>query len=72
MRRSSAPSWTTSRVRRSAGGRSSFTGGRDGTLTYDRLLVDLFTQRGAAMAPALELAVERLHALAGESPCRAW
>lgn len=49
-----------------------FTGGRDGTLTYYRLLADLFTQRDAAMAPALELAVERLHALAGEPPCRAW
>ena len=49
-----------------------FTGGRGGTLTYYRLLADLFTQRGAVMAPALELAVERLHALAGEPPCRAW
>jgi (p)ppGpp synthase/HD superfamily hydrolase len=49
-----------------------FTGGRDGTLTYYRLLADLFSQRGAAMAPALERAVERLHELAGETPCRAW
>lgn len=49
-----------------------FTGQRDGTLTYYRLLADLFTQRGVAMAPALEIAVERLHALAGETPCRAW
>ncbi|HET6807028.1 MAG TPA: HD domain-containing protein [Frateuria sp.] len=44
-----------------------FTGGRDGTLTYYRLLVDLFTQRGAAMAPALEATVARMDALAGEN-----
>jgi (p)ppGpp synthase/HD superfamily hydrolase len=43
-----------------------FTGGRDGTLTYCRLLADLFTQRGAAMAGALEREVERMYALAGE------
>jgi len=49
-----------------------FTGGRDGTLTYYRLLADLFTQRGVAMAPALEIAVERLHTLAGEPPCHVW
>jgi (p)ppGpp synthase/HD superfamily hydrolase len=49
-----------------------FTGGRDGTLTYYRLLADLFTQREVAMAQALEIAVERLHALAGEPPCRGW
>ena len=45
-----------------------FTGGRDGTLTYYRLLADLFTQRGALMAGALEREVERMHALAGEAP----
>jgi (p)ppGpp synthase/HD superfamily hydrolase len=43
-----------------------FTGGRDGTLTYYRLLADLFTQRGAVMAGALEREVERMYALAGE------
>ncbi|MGN2246359.1 HD domain-containing protein [Frateuria sp. GZRR35] len=43
-----------------------FTGGRDGTLTYYRLLADLFTQRGASMAGALEREVERMYALAGE------
>ncbi|MCX7514267.1 HD domain-containing protein [Frateuria hangzhouensis] len=48
-----------------------FTGGRDGTLTYYRLLADLFTQRGSAMAPAIEIEVERMHALAGEPACRA-
>jgi (p)ppGpp synthase/HD superfamily hydrolase len=45
-----------------------FTGGRDGTLTYYRLLADLFTQRGAGMAVALEREVERMYALAGEQP----
>ncbi|UGB37000.1 HD domain-containing protein [Frateuria soli] len=43
-----------------------FTGGRDGTLTYYRLLADLFTQRGAAMADALEREIEHMYALAGE------
>lgn len=43
-----------------------FAGGRDGTLTYYRLLADLFTQRGAAMAGALEREVERMAVLAGE------
>ncbi|SEI42719.1 HD domain-containing protein [Frateuria terrea] len=47
-----------------------FTGGRDGTLTYYRLLADLFIQRGAAMAGALEREVERMAVLAGE-PSRA-
>jgi len=47
-----------------------FTGGRDGTLTYYRLLADLFTQRGVAMARVLEAQVERMHALAGESSGR--
>lgn len=45
-----------------------FTGARDGTLTYYRLLADLFTQRGAAMASALEREVERMYFLAGEQP----
>jgi (p)ppGpp synthase/HD superfamily hydrolase len=45
-----------------------FTGGRDGTLTYFRLLADLFTQRGAPMAGALEREVERMYVLAGEQP----
>ncbi|MBP1475057.1 HD domain-containing protein [Frateuria sp. MAH-13] len=43
-----------------------FTGGRDGTLTYYRLLADLFTERAASMASALEREVERMYALAGE------
>lgn len=43
-----------------------FTGGRDGTLTYYRLLADLFSQRAASMAGALEREVERMYALAGE------
>jgi (p)ppGpp synthase/HD superfamily hydrolase len=43
-----------------------FTGGCDGSLTYYRLLADLFTQRGAAMARALEREVERMIVLAGE------
>jgi hypothetical protein len=47
-----------------------FTGGRDGTLTYYRLLADLFTQRGTAIAGALEREVERMAVLAGE-PSRA-
>jgi (p)ppGpp synthase/HD superfamily hydrolase len=45
-----------------------FTGGRDGTLTYFRLLADLFTQRGVPMAGALEREVERMYVLAGEQP----
>jgi (p)ppGpp synthase/HD superfamily hydrolase len=45
-----------------------FTGGRDGTLTYYRLLGDLFTQRGAAMAPALEREIEHMDVLAGGQP----
>jgi len=43
-----------------------FNGGRDGTLTYYRLLADLFIQRGTPTAPALEQTVERMQALAGE------
>lgn len=43
-----------------------FTGGRDGTLVYYRLLADLFTQRGLPMAGALEAAVTRMYQLAGE------
>lgn len=43
-----------------------FTGGRDGTLVYYRLLADLFTQRKAPMARALEIAVDRMYRLAGE------
>lgn len=49
-----------------------FTGGRDGTLTYYRLLADLFTQREVAMARALESTMDRMHRLAGEPPCREW
>lgn len=45
-----------------------FTGRRDGTLVYYRLLADLFDQRRAAMAPVLEQTVQRMYALAGEPP----
>jgi (p)ppGpp synthase/HD superfamily hydrolase len=44
-----------------------FTGRRDGTLTYYRLLADLFTQRGVPMADALEREVERMTLLSGEA-----
>lgn len=43
-----------------------FTGGRDGTLVYYRLLADLFNQRGLPMAAALESTVARMYRLAGE------
>lgn len=43
-----------------------FTGRRDGTLVYYRLLADLFDQRCVAMAPVLEQTVQRMYALAGE------
>lgn len=45
-----------------------FTGRRDGTLVYYRLLADLFDQRQVAMAPVLEQTVQRMYALAGEPP----
>ena len=47
---------------------SRFTGGRDGTLVYYRLLADLFQQRGLPMAAALESTVTRMYRLAGEPP----
>ena len=44
-----------------------FTAGRDGTLAYYAALADLFTRRGAPMAAAIDAAVGRMHALAGET-----
>ena len=45
-----------------------FTGRRDGTLVYYRLLADLFNHRGLPMAAALEATVARMYRLAGEPP----
>lgn len=45
-----------------------FTGGRDGTLGYYAALGRHFTQAAVAPAPALQAAVERMHAVAGEAP----
>lgn len=43
-----------------------FTAGRDGTLRYYAAVAEVFTRRQVAVAPALDAAVDRMHALAGE------
>lgn len=42
-----------------------FTGGQDGTLGYYQSLCDIFLQRGAVNARVLDVAVDRMHMLAG-------
>ena len=49
-----------------------FTGGRNGTLTYYRLLADLFTRRAVPVANALEIELDRMQVLAGEPASRIW
>ena len=44
-----------------------FTGGRDGTLGYYQSLAETFSSKNIRMAAQLELAVARIHELAGES-----
>jgi (p)ppGpp synthase/HD superfamily hydrolase len=44
-----------------------FTGRRDGTLAYYHSLAETFSQKNTRMAAQLELAVARIHELAGES-----
>lgn len=49
-----------------------FTGGRAGTLTYYRLLADLFNRRGAPVASALDIELDRMQVLAGVPASRHW